>query len=136
MSSTPAIEQAFRKGERRIWGLCYRMTGVAADADELVQETFVKAMESGSTLAGVDLERWLVAVATNLSLDGLRRRRRRRYVGSWLPSPVEDDGSDAPLEAGIEHEDAARKVERAERVSYAFLVALEALAPRARAALL
>jgi RNA polymerase sigma-70 factor (ECF subfamily) len=134
------IEAAFRSGERRIWGLCYRMTGVAADADELVQETFVKALESARGLAGQDLERWLVRVATNLSLDSLRRRRRRRYVGPWLPSPVETAeagaaNNDVSLVADTA-EQVSERLERIEQVSYAFLVALEALSPRARAALL
>ena len=57
------------------------MTGVAADADELVQETFVRAMESRPSLAGADLQHWLTRVATNLSLDCLRRRKRRAYPG-------------------------------------------------------
>lgn len=132
--STP-IESAFRAAERRLWGLCYRMTGVAADADDLVQDAFVRAMESGRELAGADLERWLVRVATNLSLDSLRRRKRRPYPGPWLPSPLETgervDASDAAAAAST-----AQRVERTEEVSYAFLVALEALAPRARAVLL
>ena len=128
------IESAFRASERRIWGLCYRMTGVAADADDLVQEAFARAVEAGTPMRGADLERWLVRVATNLSIDCLRRRKRRRYAGPWLPSPVEsaaDEGDDA-----VGDDSAEARLERAEEVSYALLVALEALSPRARAALL
>jgi RNA polymerase sigma factor (sigma-70 family) len=140
MGGDSTIEAAFHSGERRIWGLCYRMTGVAADADDLVQETFVKALESGRGLPGPDLERWLVRVATNLSLDRLRRRRRRRYIGPWLPSPVETvelgAGCDGVSLVSDTAEGAAERLERIELVSYAFLVALEALSPRARAALL
>lgn len=137
MPELSAIERTFRASERRLWGLCYRMTGVAADADDLVQEAFVRAVEAPAALADGDLERWLVRVATNLSLDCLRRRRRRRYHGPWLPSPletgetVEVSGSETTEASG-----AAQRVERAEEVSYAFLVALEALSPRARAVLL
>jgi len=109
------------------------MTGVAADADELVQETFVRAVEAPSPLREGDLEHWLVRVATNLSIDCLRRRRRRQYDGPWLPSPLE--AADA-LDGFDEAAPGARSVERAEQVSYAFLVALEALSPRARAVLL
>jgi RNA polymerase sigma-70 factor (ECF subfamily) len=131
------MDGTFRASERRLWGLCYRITGVAADADDLVQETFARALASPAALDGADLDRWLVRVATNLSIDCLRRRRRRRYEGPWLPSPVE---SDEPLDVGdlpaSGTSDAAYRVERAEQVSYAFLVALEALAPRARAVLL
>ena len=53
------------------------MTGVAADADDLVQEAFVRAVEAPASLDGGDLERWLVRVATNLSIDSLRRRGTR-----------------------------------------------------------
>jgi len=128
-----AIETVFRTSERRLWSLCYRMTGVAADADDVVQETFVRAVEAPSMLREDDLERWLVRVATNLSIDCLRRRKRRQYDGPWLPSPLET--ADA-LDVLDEAAPGARSVERAEQVSYAFLVALEALSPRARAVLL
>jgi len=134
--STP-IERAFRATERRLWGLCYRMTGVAADADDLVQEAFVRAMESGRELSGPDLERWLIRVATNLSLDCLRRRKRRGYPGPWLPSPVETgERVDTSTSAAGTTASTDQQVEQAEEVSYAFLVALEALSPRARAVLL
>lgn len=128
MTRPVAIEAAFRTHERRLWGLSYRITGVAADADDVVQEAFVRAVAAPAALEGVDLERWLVRVATNLSLDCLRRRKRRRYVGPWLPAPVE---ATSELAA-----DAERELDRAEQVSYAFLVALEALSPRARAVVL
>lgn len=122
-----ALETAFRASERRLWGLCYRMTGVAADADDLVQEAFVRAVQAPVSLQGNDLERWLVRVATNLSLDCLRRRKRRRYHGSWLPSPLESD-PDPGDSVAAEWADTALSVERADQVSYAFLVALEAQA--------
>jgi RNA polymerase sigma-70 factor (ECF subfamily) len=113
------------------------MTGVAADADDVVQEAFARAVEAPASLAGGDLERWLVRVATNLSLDCLRRRRRRRYHGPWLPSPLETgELFEVSNSAAADAADAAQTVERAEQVSYAFLVALEALSPRARAVLL
>lgn len=137
MSEPKAIESAFRAIERRLWGLCYRMTGVAADADDLVQEAFVRAIEAQSSLNGIDLERWLVRVATNLSVDCLRRRRRRPYHGPWLPSPLESgELVDISEAAPAEPSSTAQRVERAEQVSYAFLIALESLPPRGRAVLL
>src|SRR5690348_7008891 len=117
MASTGAIEDAFRRGERRLWALAYRLTGVAADADEVVQETFARALEQQSSLGGDDLDRWLVRVATNLGLDRLRRRKRRAYAGSWLPSPVESDEAPAPSGQEAEH-----RYELADTVSYAWLV--------------
>src|SRR5688572_2701183 len=79
-----------------LWGLCYRMTGNAADADDIVQETFVRAIENPPRRLDQPLRPWLVRVALNLSRDYLRRRRRRDYVGPWLPSPVPTDESDNP----------------------------------------
>jgi RNA polymerase sigma-70 factor (ECF subfamily) len=93
----------------------------------------------GTTMQGPDLERWLIRVATNLSIDSLRRRKQRRYVGSWLPSPVEAAAAraeDRRETVGADEDTTQVRLERAEEVSYALLVALEALSPRARAVLL
>src|SRR5215468_9225724 len=84
-----AFEETFRANERFVWGLCYRMTGNAADADDLAQETFVRAWERPPARTGEPLRPWLVSVAMNLSRDMLRRRRRRRYEGPWPPSPID-----------------------------------------------
>jgi RNA polymerase sigma-70 factor (ECF subfamily) len=80
-----------------------------------------------------------VKVALNLARDLLRRRRRREYVGPWLPSPIDTGGESAPPS----HEpavDGARTLEGRydllESVSFAFLLALEALTPAQRAVLL
>lgn len=134
MPSHAQIEQVFQTRRRMLWGLCYRMTGVAADADELLQETFTRAIERPPLTVDDEWHRWLVRVATNLSLDRLRARRRRAYVGSWLPSPVETADAAEPVTdatVGVE-----ASYERMESVSYAFLLALEALAPKARAVLI
>src|SRR5215208_4090735 len=88
--------EAFETDRRLLWGLCYRMTGNAADADDLVQETFVRAIEHPPRRMDEPLRPWLVRVAINLSRDLLRRRRRRSYVGEWLPSPVPTDNEDSP----------------------------------------
>src|SRR5688572_5843666 len=74
---------------RLLWSLCYRMTGVAADADDLVQETFVRALTAPPADRSRDLAPWLVRVAMNASRDVLRRRKREGYVGPWLPSPID-----------------------------------------------
>jgi RNA polymerase sigma factor (sigma-70 family) len=111
----------------RIWGLCYRMTGVAADADELVQETFMRALETPPSDLTRDVLPWLVRVATNASRDVLRRRKTQGYVGQWLPAPIEDDA------LGDEQLAPDARYGQAESVSLAFLVALEALTPTQRA---
>ncbi len=137
-SSSPNYAAVFDAERRHVWGLCYRMTGDAADADELTQETFVRAIESPPASTDAPWRPWLVRVAMNLAHDRLRRRRRDGYAGTWLPSPieVEDDepaayelppGSGSPTEG---------RYELLESVSFAFLLALEALTPRQRAVLL
>jgi RNA polymerase sigma-70 factor (ECF subfamily) len=130
-------EAAFREQRSHLWGILYRLTGCAADADELVQETFVRALEHPPSDFSRNLKPWLVRVATNLGRDCLRRRRRIGYVGPWLPSPIPTQ------EEPVSHEvvaDQAMSTEGRydliESVSFAFLLALEALSPQQRAVLL
>jgi RNA polymerase sigma-70 factor (ECF subfamily) len=133
------VEGAFRAHERSLWGMVYRLTGSAADADEIVQETFLRVLERPPDDATRPLKPWLVRVAMNLGLDSLRRRKRRPYTGPWLPSPVESTGDDGipsfePVDAsGVSTEG---RYDLLESVSMAFLIALEALRPRQRAVLL
>lgn len=146
-----AASQAFRSERKRLWALAYRMTGSGAEADDLVQEAFLR-------LASVPNERfpdspaaWLFRVTTHLALDALRRRRRRRYVGPWLPTPISSEGgadseSDreiagaslavAPAALAATPTDPVTRYELMESATIAFLLALEALSPRQRAALL
>ena len=122
-----------------LWGLCYRMTGCAADADDLVQETFVRTLERPPADLNRPLRPWLIRVAMNLSRDCLRRRKRRGYVGPWLPSPIptEEQGAVPSYEPRLPDEASpAARYEMLESVSFAFLLALEALTPSQRAVLL
>lgn len=131
--------EALETDRRLLWGVCYRMTGNAADADDLVQETFVRALSHPPRRREQPARPWLIRVAINLSLDLLRKRRRRGYVGEWLPSPVPTESEDNPASfdprAPSENSPAAR-YEMLESVSFAFLLALEALTPLQRAVLL
>src|SRR5262245_49250501 len=133
-----AFEEIFRAHERFIWGLCYRMTGNAADADDLAQETFVRAWERPPARTDEPWRPWLVSVAMNLSRDLLRRRKRRRYEGPWLPSPIEtgDEFTPPSYEPVDDEGNPAARYDMLESVSFAFLLALEALTPRQRAVLL
>jgi RNA polymerase sigma-70 factor (ECF subfamily) len=110
----------------RLFGIAYRMLGDVHEAEDLVQETYLRwhQTEQDSVLAP---EGWLVAVITRLAIDRLRRAEteRLRYVGSWLPEPL-PTGEDAP-----DH-----RAELASDLSMAFLVLLERLAPEERAAFL
>jgi len=130
--------EALETDRRLLWGLCYRMTGNAADADDLVQETFVRAIEKPPRRTDEPLRRWLVRVAINLSRDLLRRRRRQGYTGPWLPSPVPtDEESPASFEPPAPSEDSpVARYDLKESLSFAFLLALEALTPSGRAVLL
>jgi RNA polymerase sigma factor (sigma-70 family) len=124
------MDQRLLEPHRRdLWAIGYRMCGVAADADEVVQEAFLRAVERPPDLSR-PLGPWLRAVVLNLSRDRLRRRRRAGYIGPWLPQPVDVDDWVDTL-PGPEARVSAR-----ESVSYGFLVALEALTPQQRAVLL
>ncbi|MDX2044408.1 MAG: sigma-70 family RNA polymerase sigma factor [Acidobacteriota bacterium] len=133
-ATTSLIEHLFKEHERFLWSVCYRMTGNAADADDLVQETFVRAINSPPAKLDQPLRPWLVQVAINLSRDLLRRRKRQAYDGIWLPSPIEtDSGEFHELVAG---DDPSARYVLLESVSFAFLLALEVLTPSQRAVLL
>src|SRR5918999_880258 len=140
MMITPDVYESDR---RVLWGMCYRMTGNAADADDLVQETFVRAIERSPRRLDQPLRPWLVRVAMNLSRDHLRARRRRGYKGPWLPSPVPTGEMCEPQETPASYEppappdeSPAARYDLMESVSFAFLLALEALTPSQRAVLL
>ncbi|AKQ69881.1 RNA polymerase sigma-70 factor, ECF subfamily [Myxococcus hansupus] len=133
------LAEAAREHERFLWGLCYRMTGVSADADDLVQETYARALASPPA-RHEDLRPWLTRVAVNLARDFLRRRKREVYVGPWLPSPL-DTGDDEVPPPGVEARlpgggSTEGRYALLESVSFAFLLALEALTPKQRAVLL
>ena len=137
--SEAVYAEAFRDHERFLWGLCYRLTGSAADADDLVQEAFVRAMERPPARTDEPWRPWLVRVALNLGRDLLRRRKRRAYVGPWLPSPIETGDEDSPpaYEPVVDGQSTTEgRYDLLESVSFAFLLALEALTPRQRAVLL
>jgi RNA polymerase sigma-70 factor (ECF subfamily) len=120
----------FHAHERLLWNLCFRMTGVAADADDLVQETFLRAIERPPPDTTTSLRPWLVRVAVNLARDQLRTRRRRGWTGPWLPSPVETGIAAYEPPAG------EGRYDLLESCTFAFLLALEALTPQQRAVLL
>lgn len=124
----------FRAEKRRLWALAYRMTGSAEDAEDVVQEAFSRLLVQ--TPAPDSPTGWLLRTASNLAIDALRRRRRRAYPGPWLPSPIETGHEDLVEAVADESPDPARRYEQAESVTFAFLLALEALGPRQRAVLL
>ena len=150
----PTIADSYADHGKFLWSLAYRMTGSAADAEDIVQDTFVRALEHPPARADEPLRPWLVKVALNRARDVLRARRRRRYVGPWLPSPVPTDderfamrtrdrpdpsvdatpaSSEPSAEGGQSLEG---RYDLVESVTLAFLLALEVLTPTQRAVLL
>lgn len=137
------LEQTFNENQKFLWGLSYRMTGSAADADDVLQETFVRLMQKPPADTEEPLRPWLVRVAVNLSRDILRRRRRQDYIGQWLPAPFETENNEDVLSlldvqaAGTSGApDPSARYEMLESISFAFLLALELLTPTQRAVLL
>jgi RNA polymerase sigma-70 factor (ECF subfamily) len=127
----------FHAQRKRLWGLAYRLTGSAEDADDVVQESFTRLVAEPPLTPVEQLGPWLARVATNLGIDALRRRRRRAYAGPWLPSPVELADADGGLpDLASESLDPERRYSLTESATYAFLLALELLSPRQRAVLL
>jgi RNA polymerase sigma-70 factor, ECF subfamily len=120
---------AFEELRPLLFSIAYRMLGSVAEAEDVVQETFVRyhrALEDGTEIDSP--KAYLSATATRLAIDQLRsaRVRRERYVGTWLPEPlVTDFGPDA-----------AQHAETADELSLAFLVVLESLSPVERAVFL
>src|SRR3982751_924026 len=87
-SSSSDIDDAERY-RTRLFGIAYRMLGDVQEAEDLVQETFLRWHQARHDDI-VSAEGWLVAVVTRLAIDRLRRAatERLRYVGTWLPEPI------------------------------------------------
>jgi RNA polymerase sigma factor (sigma-70 family) len=124
------LERDFARHRQFLFGLCYRMTGSAADAEDLVQDTFERALVQPPPDATRELRPWLTRVAINLAVDQLRKRKAAKYRGTWLPEPVPTESLIDPAADGGGHYDLL------ESVTFAFLLALEALSPVQRAVLL
>jgi RNA polymerase sigma-70 factor, ECF subfamily len=112
---------------RRLFGIAYRMLGSRADAEDILQETYLRWIESNTSELR-STEAWLVTVVTRLCIDRLRsaKTEREAYTGTWLPEPIVSLGPASP----------DRTVELASDISIAFLTVLERLAPEERAAFL
>ena len=129
--STGAALTEFEAHRTRLLGLGYRMLGTVAEAEDQVQETYVRwhrAQQSPGTID--DAGAWLSTTMARLCIDALRARKVRReaYVGPWLPEPWR---TRTP-----ENDDAPRQLEIADDLSVAFLLLLERLGPDERAAFL
>ncbi|MGW4062778.1 RNA polymerase sigma-70 factor [Amycolatopsis sp. NPDC004747] len=116
------MTEAFVAHRNLLFTVAYEMLGSAADAEDVLQETWLRWAEVDQE--GVRDERaYLVRITTRLSLNRLRtmQRRKEAYVGPWLPEPL------------LTTPDVAEDVELAESVSMALMLVLETLAPTERA---
>jgi RNA polymerase sigma-70 factor (ECF subfamily) len=117
----------FAQHRPRLYGIAYRMLGSRADAEDMLQEAYLRWHQADAERVRTP-EAWLVTAVTHLCIDRLRavRAEREAYVGPWLPEPLVE----APFAPPDAH------AELASDLSVAFLVVLERLAPEERAALL
>jgi RNA polymerase sigma-70 factor (ECF subfamily) len=116
--------EEFERSRRHLEAVAYRMLGSATEAEDAVQEAWLRLSRSDTeTIA--NLGGWLTTVVARVCLDMLRSRRARRedYVGSWLPQPV------VTIESGPEDEAVL-----ADSVGLALLVVLDTLTPAERLA--
>jgi RNA polymerase sigma-70 factor (ECF subfamily) len=112
-----------------LFSIAYRMVGSASEAEDIVQEAFLRYHRE--TTAGTEIDspkKWLSTVTTRLAINYVQsaRVRRESYVGTWLPEPLITDTES----------DGARHAETADSLSLAFLVLLESLGPVERAVFL
>lgn len=117
----------FNKLRPRLHGIAYRMLGIVAEAEDVVQDAWLRW--HGAEHAAIDnAEAWLVSVTTRIAIDRLRAAKiqREHYAGIWLPEPLITEGPDTPEDIKA----------RADDISVAFLLLLERLTPEARAAFL
>src|SRR5512139_3430289 len=118
---------SFEPYRRRLLGLAYRMLGSMADAEDAVQETYLRWHKADRDNVS-DARAFLMTTTTRICLDMLTsaRARHEAYVGPWLPEPVLDTAALAP----------DSRTELAEDLSIALLLTLDRLSPLERAAFL
>ncbi|MFJ9561487.1 sigma factor [Streptomyces fuscichromogenes] len=125
MTSVPGTAEEFTAHRPRLFGLAYRLLGSAEDAEDAVQEAYLRWGDADR--AAIEHPgAWLARVVTNLCLNrlGSARAQRERYVGPWLPEPVfTEDGTLGPMESAGQRD----------AVSTALLMLLERLTPTERA---
>jgi RNA polymerase sigma-70 factor (ECF subfamily) len=115
--------RAFEAARARLFKLAYRMLGSVGDAEDAVQDLYLRWMRVEQDVKTP--EAWLVTACARLCIDRLRATRRERaaYEGPWLPEPIV-----------VGAEDASADLERADEMTVAMLLVLERLSPRERAA--
>ena len=123
--------ESFETYRPYLFSIAYRMLGSAMDAEDMVQETYLRYQQATSTEIIHSLKAYLTTIITRLCMDQLQlaRRKRELYVGPWLPEPILTTEMD-------ETDDPEKRVDMQESISLAFLVLLEQLQPFERAVFL
>jgi RNA polymerase sigma-70 factor, ECF subfamily len=118
---TPPSTEVFEEHRRTLFGIAYRMLGSVADAEDVVQDAWLRWSSVRTEVE--DPRAYLARTVTNLALNHLTKAsvQREQYVGPWLPEPL------------VTEPDPAGDAERAESVSLAMLVVMETLSPLERA---
>lgn len=134
--SAPTPADPFTTLRPRLFGIAYRMLGVRADAEDVLQDAWLRWSRQDPT-ALQSAEAWLVTVVTRLSIDRLRalKAEREAYVGWWLPEPLVQLHNPSTGDAQHHHTPEAA-AELAGELSVAFMYVLERLGPEERAAFL
>lgn len=134
------LHEVFRE-RRRLLALGYRMTGTMADAEDIVQETYLRwyRLDDTERDAIANPAGWLTTVAGRVALDllGSARRRREQYVGEWLPEPLPAGVFHGAIPRRLTSDTEADPLDRVtldDDVSTALLVVLEAMTPAERVA--
>ncbi len=127
------MDESFESYRSYLFAIAYRMLGSAMDAEDMVQETWVRYQATPSD-AIRSLKAYLTTILTRLCMDQLQlaHRKREQYIGPWLPEPILTPEAMAMAETG----DPERRVDLEESVSLAFLILLEQLQPFERAVFL
>jgi RNA polymerase sigma-70 factor (TIGR02960 family) len=133
----PAFAALAERHRRELHVHCYRMLASFDEAEDAVQETFLKAWRGRSGFAGSQFRAWLYRIATNVCLDMLRHTSRRTAASSFAEVPWLQPYPDVLLDQAApgDEEPEAVAISR-ETISLAFLAALQVLPPRQRAALI
>ena len=127
MIRTQKIHDVFEEARPMLMGLAYRILGSAAEAEDVVQDTYL----SWLTMEQTEIARpskWLTTVCTRKAVDSLRAARHARttYIGTWLPEPIHTQVLETP----------ESELALSQNLTTAFLLVLERLSPKERAAFL
>lgn len=121
------MTEIFNEHRGQVFGIAYRMLGSVAEADDMVQETWLRWQKQD--LAEIESPKaWLISTVTRLCIDQLRsaRRQREEYYGVWLPEPLIEAPAPSPADSAV----------LADSLTMAFMLMLETLSPVERAVFL